>query len=278
MSTTWVSILALGRPEYALAAREAVRSTLAHTPFSVSLAHDGTLPPGLEEGPRLRPFRLDAARPAPAFRFLAKLDAAAACLREHDPARLVLLDADAVFVSRVEAADVDRALGSCGLGMVEQERTLSTGHDRAFFLAHYAAVSLAWVAPELAQPPLASFRYHNSGVVLGRASAWREFLSWAAPIVARTGGAHAVDGHMVADQDYLQVFTNSARPGTCATLGWEWNHSPLWHEPFPRPGARVVHLSNFCAGPDAQTLSRLRAFRRFGSDAPLLRLVARWIA
>ena len=73
--------------------------------------------------------------------------------------------------------------------------------------------------------------------------------------------------HMLADQDYLRLWTNSRHPGSCTTLAWDWNHCEHWDDGFPRRGARIVHASNFCRGPRPAGSLRLAArlaFARLG--------------
>jgi hypothetical protein len=66
---------------------------------------------------------------------------------------------------------------------------------------------------------------------------------------------------MIADQDYIQYWTNELHPRSAATLDWSWNHCEHWHGDFPRPGVRIAHLSNACHGPTRRSLWRLRALR-----------------
>jgi hypothetical protein len=73
---------------------------------------------------------------------------------------------------------------------------------------------------------------------------------------------HQVGMHMIADQDYLQYWVHNLKPGSCILLPWYWNHCRHWAEGFPRPGARVIHFSNFCNGPDQDIIKQMRKFRR----------------
>jgi hypothetical protein len=67
---------------------------------------------------------------------------------------------------------------------------------------------------------------------------------------------------MVADQDLLQVYANEIVPEEIAELDWRWNHCQWWDADFPNPRAHVIHMSNFCQGPDAGQMNRLAVLSR----------------
>lgn len=261
-STVTVCVLATGRSAYYGAARGAVRSVLRHTPFDAFVAvGEGRRWRKLHDA-RVRVHVLDAARPRIRHRagpFLDKLHALDACLRETRAQHMVLLDGDARFVGRVDEADVERALDGRSLAMAEQTTIRGSGMSRADFLEHYVRHPLAWLDRSEAPPRLEAFRYFNSGVVLARRDGLEAFLAWALPRMRQAGDAHQAGEHMIADQDYLQLWTNTLQPGCCTTLPWEWNHCEHWDDGFPRRGARIVHSSNFCRGPSRTGALRLAA-------------------
>jgi GT2 family glycosyltransferase len=257
-------LLIHGRRRYHRAGREAARSLLANSDLDVFVAlgsGDGPRPP---RSPRLRIERLRDAGPAAgrAAGFLLKFDALDACLRASKASHFVLLDADAVLVASTRGSDVRAALGDRPLGMVEQKGIRGSEMDRLRFLDHYLRHSLAFLAPGAPAPSATRFRFFNSGVVLGTREEFGAIVRWARERMAEAGPEHRVGEHMIADQDYFQVWANSLRPGACAELGWQWNHCEHWDEGFPRAGARILHFSNFCRGPGREDLLRMRAARR----------------
>ena len=259
-----VCLLVHGRKRYFRAAREAIRSVLDHTGFEVLVVigpGDGSRFPA---STRVKKVRLPAFSPAAgrAERFLLKFAALERCLDATQARTLLLLDADAVFVRRVEAAELDAALRGLPLGMVEQTRIRGSSMERAELLDHYVRHSLAFLAPGEAPPSLADFRFFNSGVVIARREEMTSLLSWAQATIAAVPRAHQAGDHMIADQDYLQVWANQLHPQRCAELDWSWNHCEHWDEPFPRAGARIAHFSNFCRGPSRANISRMREARR----------------
>lgn len=257
-------VLVHGRRRYFRAAREAARSLLDHSDFEVFVgvgAGDGPRPPA---SARLRVERLSDATTqlGRAGRFLRKFEALDACLRASDATHFVLLDADAVLVAPTKAHDVRDALGDRGLGMVEQSGIRGSDLGRAALLEHYVRHSLAFLAPDSRPPSPADFRFFNSGVVLGTRDGMTEVVRWARERMAAAEGEHRVGEHMIADQDYFQVFANAVRPRACAQLPWAWNHCEHWDAGFPRPGARILHFSRFCRGPRRADVARMRAARR----------------
>jgi hypothetical protein len=215
--------------------------------------------------------------------FLLKFDALEACLRATDAPTLLLLDADAVLVAPTTATQVETALAGRGLAMVEQTGIRGSGMGRADFLDHYARHSLAFLAPSAPSPEAESFRFFNSGVVIGTRQELRALATWARTAIEASGREHRVGEHMIADQDYYQVWVNHVHRGSCTELDWSWNHCEHWHEDFPRPGARILHFSGFCRGPTRETVARMRAARRGRMRAGfplgtgrLGRLGARW--
>lgn len=263
-------ITALGAPAYHRAAAACVRSVLWRTDWEVVLVADGPVAPDLFTSPRVVVHQLDpATRYDRAERFLAKIDGLAVALEASDAELFCLLDADTRVVGDVTAADASRALGPHALGMVEQTGIRGSDMDRARFREHYRDVSLRVIDPEGEPPPLEIFRYHNSGVVLGRRDELAAFCRWARARRAEVG-SHAVGDHIVGDQDYLQHWACGRRPGVCVDLDWSWNHCAWWDDPFPRDGARIVHFSNFTQGPTAESLAEMDAIEAgYRGEAPV---------
>lgn len=250
-------MLAYGNRNYARAARRAIRSLLHGSPFEVFVGVDQRA--GLDDlGPRVHPIPVATLPPTPtrAEPFLLKFDALAACLRATDATHLLMMDADALLVGPLDGDDVSEALDGASLGMVEQTGIRGSSMARRDFLDHYAHHTLEWFGMT-AVPSLDRFRFFNSGVVLGTREGFERLVTWARSVMADTTRRHQVGQHMIADQDYLQFWANSLRPGTCRELSWEWNHCEHWDRDFPRAGARILHFSNFCNGPTLRQIARM---------------------
>lgn len=258
-------VTAIGGVGYGMAARQSVLSLLDHTDFRVIVGCDEHTAPLIPASPRVTTVPLCPRGDHRAAPFLAKFDLWRRALDEPDARLLLHLDADAVLTRHTGAADLDHALGSRQLGMVEQTSITGSTMDRVSFLGHFREHSLAYLAPEWQAPPVANFRFHNSGLVVFRSLELRNFLGWADAVAASTDGSHTVGEHMIADQDYLQVWTNVLRRGHCADLDWSWNHCRWWDEDFPRSGDRVRHFSNFCNGPPFSTAVAMERARTGGS-------------
>ena len=185
-------------------------------------------------------------------------------LRSSDDDLIMLLDADAMLLKPLDDRLVRAALNQHLLGMVEQTTIIGSTMNRAAFWDHYRRHSLAFIAPHRAPPVPSAFRFFNSGVILGQRTAMSAVTRWALLEISRSSSDHHMGQHMIADQDYFQVWTNSLYPGICQELPWEWNHCEYWDAGFPRRGARVAHFSNFCKGPAPDTATRLRSLRDQG--------------
>jgi hypothetical protein len=264
MARVCVCVTVSGGWKNYFAARQALVSVLDRTPFDVFAAVGSG--PGwlLPAHPRLQVTRVadpssGEHRSAP---FLRKFNGISAGLRHTDADYLVVLDADTVVTGRIDVANVERALDGLPLAMAEQTGIRGSAMGRAGFMDHYRAHTLAWIAPAVAPPRLERFRFFNSGVVLGARAEFERLTAWALDTIGRLGPRHEVGRHMIADQDYFQAWTNTLHPGSCRTLGWEWNHCEHWDEGFPRRGALICHFSNFCNGPTARTLARMAWARR----------------
>ncbi len=255
-----VCILAHGSPFYLKAGEIAAESVLTHSCFDVFLARGGSA----DDRPQQRRVRTcELAAPSPdahrSLRFLAKFRALQACLRRTGARYVILLDADAVFARSTSVDDVAEALGDYDLGMVEQTTIKGSTLGRREFLMHYVEHTMVWFDTNAPAPDPGEFRYYNSGVVIGRTSTMREITQWALSRISETGRSHQVGRHMIADQDYFQFWACTLHPHRCTTLPWRWNHCEHWDEGFPDPRARIMHFSNFCAGPGAGTIARMEA-------------------
>jgi len=230
----------------------------------VLVLHDDGPVGGWPAHPRLQR-REQSAPPADgprALRFLRKFHALDLALAEFSHDWILLLDADVVLARPLRETQLAAALGGAALGMVEQKGIRGSTMNRARFQEHYVRHTLALLAPGAAPPPPERFRYFNSGVVLGPRRTWAELVPWARRAIAAHPGRHEVGEHMIADQDYFQYWANQLHPGSCAELPWCWNHCAYWDDPFPRRGVIFAHFSNFCRGPAADTVARMRALRR----------------
>jgi hypothetical protein len=258
-----VCFLIHGSDAYYEAGREAVRSVLELTDFPVSVSCDDSSRLRLSSS-RLRVAEYSRYSGAHrSWRFLGKFRALEACIRSSDEDLLLFLDADALLLKPLDDQLVRAALNGHLLGMVEQTTVTGSAMSRAAFWEHYRQHSLAFIAPDLAPPALPSFRFFNSGVILGHRLAIAAVTRWALAQISRSSSDHNIGQHMIADQDYFQVWTNNLYPGTCQELQWEWNHCEYWDTGFPRSGARIAHFSNFCNGPEPDTAARMRVLRFF---------------
>ncbi len=270
----WVCVCLLvhGEENYYRVGRRAAWSVLEHSPFDVFVAVGSTRRWRLAAEGRLRTLRLPPP-PAPAdraARFLLKFRALEACLRTTRAEHLILLDADTLVVRTIDDDDVVAALDGRRLGMVEQTTIRRSGMTRADFHRHYRRHALAWLAARgersaSTHDPIAdleTFRFFNSGVVLGQRAELERIAAWALESATRPASSHQIGAHMIADQDYLQIWTNHLHPGSCATLPWQWNHCEHWDRGFPRPHARILHFSNFCRGPTLAQVTRMELQRR----------------
>jgi hypothetical protein len=277
VSDTAVCILVAGRSEYAVIARQSVMSVLDHSGFDVFVGHTIAVG-GLPRSGRVRRLPMTApTRSHRAYRFLQKFELLDRVMAEHVGEFLIMLDADAVLGRELADADLDSALGERGLGMTEQTGIIRSIMARPDFLRHYAQHSLAFIQPQAKPPPLDQFRFYNSGVVVARRSELSGLVAWALTHIAAVDRDHQVGEHMIADQDYFQVWANTLRPGSCVELPWNWNHCELWDEDFPRDEFRIAHFSNFCDGPSGDTAARMAQLRRRGLRWPWLRRsLERW--
>jgi hypothetical protein len=252
-----------GQLAYFLAARQSLASLVERTPFEILVAAGPGARWTLPKDERIRICALtDSTDPQHrAAPFLQKFRAIRAAAGQTAAKYLIVLDADALVVRRLDERIVEQQIAGYRLAMAEQPTIRGSAMGRPQFLDHYCRHSLAWIAPEAMAPDVERFRFFNSGVVLGLTEELGRLGDWALETIRRTGPEHRVGQHMVADQDYFQVWANSLHPGSCRTLGWEWNHCEHWDDKFPRRDAYVLHYSNFCQGPTARTLLRMATAR-----------------
>jgi GT2 family glycosyltransferase len=171
------------------------------------------------------------------------------------------IDADASATTSFSLQSLLIALGDKSIGMVQQPRVLGNNPlGKKELYEHYLRVSHKAVNSGAPKSTLETFIYFNSGFVLFRRSALKNFLQWAAGIMVDM--PREIDGQMVADQDILQVYANEIVPEVIADLGWQWNHCQWWDADFPNPEAHIIHMSNFCQGPTATQMNRLAVLSR----------------
>lgn len=269
--TVAICMLAIGKPGYALAAREAITSFLRNTDFEIYIVTDRFSAPMLPASPRIHLNLLDAARQEHrANGFLAKFDALAWCLGQASAEIILQVDADTILLRPLVAAEVLTALGEQRMAMVEQTGIAGSGMTLGDFQEHYSKRSLAFIDESAAAPPAISFRYFNSGVVLAFRDELQLLLEWVAARRLLLPADHSVGAHMIADQDYFQVWANTVVPDRCASLSWQWNHCSHWDTGFPRQDALIAHFSNFCNGPEFETVLAMHNLLADGSAGPLL--------
>lgn len=240
---------------------QAVASMLNRTDFEIFLAvdHNNIQRLNLKPSFRIHIEPIFYRKPVShrSIPFLLKFRALQACLNHSKAEQIVLMDADTVVVTDIGGKDIHDALNGYDFGMVEQRTIKGSSMTRREFLDHYQRHTLAWFDPSAHPPALDDFRFYNSGIVLGKHSAFEALVNWAITTMNCKADHHQVGHHMIADQDYFQYWTNTLHPGCCQTLPWKWNHCQHWDHGFPDPGSVVLHFSNFCKGPDRLHLLRM---------------------
>lgn len=241
----------------------AVATILNKTDFDVFLFLGNDRSLGIRDNPRITVYRAGdnprlQGRAAP---FLQKFLALSHCLRQTEADAIIMADADTLFVNNIDGKDVLHALAGKAFGMVEQRTIVGSDMKKEDFHEHFTRYSLSWIAPEMAAPTLDDFRYFNSGIVLGRRESFKQLVAWALDRMGHLPPDHRLGDHMIADQDYFQVWANCIEPGSCISLPWRWNHCDLWDEGFPRPEPHILHFSNFCLGPGLRQILRMAYYR-----------------
>ncbi|PWT88096.1 MAG: hypothetical protein C5B54_11195 [Acidobacteria bacterium] len=253
-------MLVNGAENYYRAAARSIRSILKRSPFDVYVACGQQKLSTPASSARIRMKILDTApssRRDRAYPFLLKFDAISCCLEDTNAEWLIMLDADTLLATQIQEEDIARVLDGLPIGMVEQTGIRGSSMTRRDFLEHYKNYTLAWFDPGVIVPDLDQFRFFNSGVVLGHRSEFEKIVPWAQSKIRSSKKNHEVGIHMIADQDYLQFWTNTLHPGICQSLPWKWNHCEHWDIDFPRDGAIFYHFSNFCNGPTRKLLFRM---------------------
>ena len=253
-----VSMLAIGKIGYALAARQSIIALLDRTDFEIHVTADAAGSQFIPRSPRVHLHILEL---QPGFRadpFIGKFAALENCLAHSTDDVILALDADTVVLQPLSEADLVASLGDHDLGMVEQTTIVGADMGRREFLEHFATHSLAFLLPDAIPPDEGEFRFFNSGVVIARRAGLSDFLDWASALRAMRPAHHQQGAHMIADQDYFQVWANTVRPGSTAELPWSWNHCDKWDAGFVRAGAHIAHFSNFCLGPEMTSAVEMR--------------------
>jgi GT2 family glycosyltransferase len=255
------SIVIHGAKEYYAAGSLAVRSLLEFTNFDVVVSTCEEFPLDLPRSSRVSVAKLSKPQESHrAYRFLLKFQALENCLQCSKASTILSFDSDAVVYSPLVSEAIEPTIGGYDFAMTEQTTITNSAMTRKDFLLHYAEHSLKFIAKDLRPPTLEDFRFYNSGVVFLSRKAASEISSWAIDLVS-SSGIHQVGDHMIADQDYYQVWVNNLYPNSCKELDWSWNHCKYWDLGFPRPEAKILHFSNFCKGPSENNLDAMRKER-----------------
>lgn len=244
-----------GDESYFTAASAAARSLLLHTDLDVAIVSPHPERVAIVQNSRLRRITVTAAdfgrRADP---FLGKFTALEAVLRETTHEVLLMLDSDCCVSRPFKSDELLSALGSADIALAEQRGIRGTTMARPEFLEHYLRVSLPGVLEDGTEPEPGSFRYFNTGVVLGTRTAWTELLTFATR-VSSPDRTLEVEGNMVADQDIIQVWLHTRDSVRIAELESHlWNACELWCDVQPDL-ARIIHRSNFCQGPSDDLLA-----------------------
>lgn len=262
-----VSILAIGKIGYILAARQSINALLARTDFDIYVTTDAAGRAFLPRSSRVHIHLMELSPVHRADPFIGKFAAIENCLSHSSEEIILALDADTVVLAPLADADLAGALGPYELGMVEQTAIVGSEMGRQQFFEHFVQHSLAFLQPDAVAPDAVDFRFFNSGVVVARRHGLRAFLDWALALRAARPPEHQRGAHMIADQDYFQVWANTVRPGCTAELCWVWNHCDKWDPGFVREGARIAHFSNFCLGPDMGSAVEMRRLAGSGDGS-----------
>lgn len=252
-------LLIHGDSFYFECAKLAIETILKHTEFSLFISYHGDIS-NFPANKRLIYHEINYfnglnSRP---YRFLLKFKGVQDCIKIMDPDIIIMMDVDAIIIKRITTETVRNVLNGFPIAMVEQKKIVRSDMNRQKFLDHYTNFSLKVIAPELKPPKQSSFRYYNSGFVIAEKDYLNELSSWALGHIEKHTDKHEIDGHMIADQDYFQVWTNNIFPETCNELSWIWNHCEHWDDNFLDEKAIIIHFSNFCLGPGDKSLQNMR--------------------
>ncbi len=255
-----ICIVSFGEAAYYAAAYESAASALAYTDaeilvltdaVDIELPHDSRI----AHLPVLTPERSSK-------RFMTKLEGWRACLNETEADVIVLLDADAVFVADAPSPELITLVRETDLAMVEQVRLVQLGWRKGDYWRHYCRTSLKAIDAHASPPSPENFRFFNAGFVISRRPGLERFLDWYREVALRVDFDQADRmGLPITDQDFVQFWSNNMHPELVSTLDWSWNHCSQWDIDFPRPGARVIHFSNFYRAPDSEVIKNMRLAR-----------------
>jgi GT2 family glycosyltransferase len=258
-----IGILGIGSTEYRLAAWQSAQVASRNEEFEVFLGTDIELDSKIDRGEL--PFKLVSMSSGKvSFRaqpFIRKFELWKRILELSEFDYFVHIDADAIFVDAVSEVEIRGYLKGSLLAMVEQNEIIG---EEEFGIQnlyqHYVNFSHRYILPNSNPVELTQFRFLNSGVVIFSREGLIRFLKWFNEVVVNLEGSFAMGKHMIADQDFLQIWANEIEPENSIALPSVFNHSPLWHRGFPDPKAKVIHLSNFCNGPKREAIQDLTRF------------------
>jgi len=259
-----VVIVSFGNPAYHSAAYESVFSALDHTDAEIVFLTDiGEF--NVPDDSRIRHYQVLQNDQSPR-RFMTKLEAWRICLTETEADVLILLDADAVFITTAGSSELSGLVPEKKMAMVEQCFLSQFGWERFDYWRHYCETSLAAINSREKPPSPDSFRFFNSGFVVCGKTYLGDFLTWVDSVI------HQVDfdlaaraGITITDQDFIQFWCNNLHPNQTSVLDWSWNHCSHWDRGFPRPGARVIHFSSFYHAPTPEVIASMRIARTRGT-------------
>ena len=252
-------VTVVGDATYYQAGGLSVASVLEHSQLPVFVGCDDPEKLSLSYPGRLTVTRLSLPHPEiRASGFLAKFHTVLKSPLPDDIDVCVLVDADCVLATTLSADDILAALGDFDFAMVEQKTVTGSGIGRKDFLDHFSRVALPVIDKSLSPPALDVFRYWNSGIVIARTQPLRELASMALGVFDSDPHGFSPGGDLVTDQDFFQYWGTLRHPGSIATLQPRWNNCAHWDESFPMPDAIFLHWSNFCLGPNLDTLQGMK--------------------
>jgi GT2 family glycosyltransferase len=258
-----VGILGIGSTEYRLAAWQSAQAASSNKEFEVFIGTDIELDSEIDQ--RLLPFKVvPMSAGQVSFRaqpFMRKFELWHRILELSEFDYFVHIDSDAVFVDHLSEGEIREYLKESFLGMVEQNEIVGeVDFGITNLYQHYLNFSHKYILPDAQPVELSKFRFFNSGVVIFNREGLVRFLEWFEEIVGNLDGSFAIGPHMIADQDFLQIWANEIEPESAVSLPSVLNHSPLWHRDFPDSKAKIIHLSNFCNGPKREAIRDLSRF------------------
>jgi hypothetical protein len=270
-----------GDPLYFKASILAIKTILRNTDFKLFVSYNGDISNFPKDKRviyhKIDHFVLQTSRP---YRFLLKFKGVQDCINIIDPDLIIMMDVDAILIKKIKEKNVRNALDGFPIAMVEQKKIVRSHMDRKKFLEHYVNHSLKMIAPKLEPPKLMDFRYYNSGFVIAEKDYLKKLSSWAVAHIEDNLGKHEIQGHMIADQDYFQVWVNNIYPETCNELPWFWNHCEHWDDHFLDFRAIVIHFSNFCNGPNNKSIQNMKnaIFKSNIINNNIFKILTKWMS